>query len=292
MRGLRCLMLFAAAFFAFCPVPASAGHGRRCYSNYCYSYPKYTYKTYCPPKAVVKTYPVTNSSNDNSVTYQYSYVINNAQPTTAQGATAYGYPSYSSADLYSNVDIGSLYNAAIRLASDSQQYGASATAGAQGLVGQLGQENARVAEILAKGHVAARVLREAAGPNELHTRQSVGVSASANVGPVNPNDNTPVPQPGDGDTDPPGNGGGDLVRLIQTKCISCHSASAAAGGLNLSDLQNLPEGAVDEILFRITGADGDPDKRMPLAPGSTAENPIPGEPLSVQELKTFFRASE
>lgn len=251
-------LILAVSDFAISKAEAGGRWGayRWCPRSNCYVR---TY--YYPPKVARPSYS-TNSA-DNSITYHYEYTINNTQPVTAQGATSY---AYSSADLYSNVDIGALYNAAIRLASDSNQYGAAATANAQQLVGRLGQENTRVAEILAKGHVAASVLKEASGPNELHLRQE----GHAEVG---------------DDEQPARN---DLAELIQQKCISCHSASAKMGGLVLSDLGNLSDETWDKVLFRITGAGGDPDKAMPLAPGSTAENPIPGEPLNVQQLKVFF----
>lgn len=78
---------------------------------------------------------------------------------SGQGDTVYGTSTYSLAELYGKTDLNVLYEQATRLAQSAQDVGASATTGHQSLVKEAGTASARVAEILARGEVAAKMLQ-------------------------------------------------------------------------------------------------------------------------------------
>lgn len=111
-----------------------------------------------------------------------------SQQTAPQGNSVYGYNE--TTQLYGNLDLGALYEGARRLTSDAQQYGANAMAGHSALVGQAGDQAARVAEINAKKDYAVASITaagQASKPSDSATitRQQYGSNVVA-PGPQQP----------------------------------------------------------------------------------------------------------
>lgn len=173
-----------------------------------------------------------------------------SQYATQQGASIFGYSSI--ADVYGDIDIGALYEQAIRLAKDSQSYGAAATANAQGLVRELGNNRARVAEILANAQSA----REKAAAYLLRS-QSSSRGSTTTTGNLSP-----------------------LATVIKNTCVRCHNSEKSSGGLNLIDLGKITSEQGAAILDRITTTDK--TKLMPKG----------GPPLSVTDRLLFFNAAQ
>lgn len=99
--------------------------------------------------------------------------------------TGYQYSTASIAELYGRTDVNTLFNQAARLAESAQELGASATAGHLSAVKEVGSASARVAEILARGNVAAEILRstEPQASARVETFRSEGGIARALVAP-------------------------------------------------------------------------------------------------------------
>jgi mono/diheme cytochrome c family protein len=204
-----------------------------------------------------------------------------SQRTAPQGATVFGYNEI--ADVYGNVDLGELYQSAIRLAESSNRYGAEATNGTQKLIDNFGDraqgllsQQLAIAEINAKTAGvtnAARALGDAIkAESRLHVEKRT-VGPQSPPAPPQPSSSPILDEPTAKDSL------NDLASLVQVKCFSCHGGKTTEAGLNLGDLTKLDEPAVAKILARITSAN--PEKRMP-----------PGKPLSTEELRLFFEASK
>lgn len=207
-----------------------------------------------------------------------------SQRTAPQGATVFGYNEI--ADVYGNVDLGDLYQSAIRLAESSNRYGAEATSGTQKLIDNFGDraqgllsQQLAIAEIQAKTAGvtnAARALGDAIkAESRLHVEKRT-------AGP------TPTPSPpepgGSPILDEPSAKGaandsyGNLTALFNTKCVSCHGGKTTEAGLSLTDLGKIDPATVKKIRGRIVHMD--PDKRMP-----------PGKPLSQDEIDLIYDSS-
>ena len=244
---LLCLLPFAAV-----TAPAHAGWIRtRTSCGYCYRW-------YAEPvvRTVASTTTASTTNTDNSLSYTYN--INYAQPTAAQGSTLYGIAS-----TYATTDLGSLFHAATRLASDATALTAQANAGALALGGDI----TRVAEIQAQGQAATAALLATRPQASTQVQSQFNVTNEARAGIA---------------ATPQANGQSlDLSSIITAKCAGCHNPAVKSGGLDLSDLSKVDS---DKVLARITAHD--PLKRMPLADGGA-----PGVPLTVAELRVFFNAA-
>ncbi len=200
-----------------------------------------------------------------------------SQVPTAQGATVYGYNEI--ADVYARTDLGEIYNNALRLAEQSNKYGADATNGAYRLVDQLGDrasgllsQQMAIAEIQAKTNGAKALVDSLKAESRLHIEKRT-------EGPPVPN----PPAPGESPVldEPAAKATGDvydkLTALVNTKCVSCHGGKTTQAGLNLTDLGKLEQKQVDAIFSRITSQDS--EKVMP-----------PNKPLTRGEIGLFFQA--
>jgi hypothetical protein len=193
----------------------------------------------------------------------------------AQGSTIYGYTEL--ADIYANVDLGEIYNSVLRLREQSYGYEAKATSETHALVGELGSQMAQVKEIEAKGRAAAATLKASEAKDrttllkEFWAAYPNGSGAAA------------LPRP-DVQQLPANEHGAALGRLIESKCILCHSSEKKNGGLDLGDPGLLTPAQVDKILDRIVHSD--PTKRMPLGTDLG-----PGAPLSKAEIAVFYAAA-
>ncbi len=172
---------------------------------------------------------------------------------------------------YGNLDIAGLYLQASQLTRGAQQLGSQATTEFNGLVGQAGQNQARIAEILARATAAKQVL------------DSLEQARTTIVNSVNEYGSAP-PQNGNGY----GNGqqqNQQLAQVLQNKCASCHNAKIRRGGFNAADFFNMsPEERGHVVSLLVTN---DPNRRMPRIPdGSRLGKP---GALFAEEIELFKR---
>ena len=180
--------------------------------------------------------------------------------TTGHYSEGYGNLAQQGQTIYASqphIDVMALGQMSERLASQAQGYGASAVQGAQDLIGQA----QRVAEIQASGVAAAAALQaagNAGGPSfrQYSFQTQATATATAGAGQANPPAGIAQPQP---------TGDNDLATIVQNKCLNCHSAEKASGGLDFSAFGNLPAeqqaSILKESFARVVSSD--PDKRMP-----------------------------
>lgn len=197
-----------------------------------------------------------------------------SQPPAAQGSTIYGYREM--ADIYGNVDLGALFNQAMRLRQQSYGNESKATSETHALMGQLAADMRAIKEIEAKGRAAAAAL-QAAGAKDRATLlrefwQSGGSTTPSggtqgSTAPVNRNEALTA-----------------MTAVVKTKCAACHNSEKKNGGLDLSDLTALSADQGKKILERIVHSDE--TKRMPLGPDLK-----PGTPLTQAEIAAFFLAA-
>lgn len=202
-----------------------------------------------------------------------------SQRTAPQGTTVFGYNEI--ADVYGNVDLGDLYQSAIRLAESSNRYGAEATNGTQKLIDNFGD---RAQGLLSQQLAIAEINAKTAGVTNAARALGDAIKAESRLH-LEKRTEGPAPLP-------PREGGSpildeptakqsldSLASLVQVKCFACHGGKTTEAGLNLGDLTKLDDAAVNKILSRVTSAN--PEKRMP-----------PGKPLEPEELRLFFDASK
>lgn len=212
----------------------------------------------------------------NGYGYEMSYAHGNqpqvasySQMVAPQGSTIYGYREV--ADVYGNVDLGALYNSVLRLREQSYGNESRATSETHALVGELGDQVARVEEIRAKAQAASAVLSAASAKDKTtllkefwSSRPEPGASGAA----VRVESARGAVR---------GDALAKLSVLVNQKCVSCHSATKQNGGLNLADLSVLTADQGRAVLSRITSTDQ--EKRMPKAPAP---------PLNPDEIALFY----
>jgi len=179
------------------------------------------------------------------------------QQALPQGSTVYGYSA--AADVYGDVDLGALYQQALRLAEQSTEYGSVATANATSLIQQEGNNRARVAEILARGQAAREALESTRLGSEAHVRIQGTTSGQSQV--QAQVQSGPLPE---------------LGAVVQNSCVKCHGGEKTLGNLNMTDLSSIDAAMGRKILERIVNPD--PEMRMP-----------PEQPLTAREIMTFFQ---
>ena len=203
------------------------------------------------------------------------------QLAAPQGATLYGYvpSSFTVADVYGNVDLGGLYNAAIRLASDSNSYGSKATSGAMTLVDQLGD---RAASLMDRAIAVEETRAKAAGIAQVSQSLSQAIKAEARAYVATAHGGSGQPPEPDGEKQAAIQNGtlSTIADVLTYRCVRCHKPGGKAEQFDLSNLDAIgPEDAAN-VLARVTT--NDPAKRMP---------PEPDKPLSLHELRVVFAAA-
>jgi hypothetical protein len=119
-----------------------------------------------------------------------------------------------------------------------------------------GQNQARVAEILAKGEAVQRMLSGlTAGSRAKVTTQLSGQATT-----------TTVANHGGGGV------AGSAVMVVADKCLRCHDAGNSQGRLALNDLSQLSADQAKSVLSRVI--DQDPERRMPKEGALTLEEQI------------------
>lgn len=173
------------------------------------------------------------------------------------GNTAYGYTFNSLAQAYGSTDMNVLYQQASRLAQGAQQLGGQATTDFQGLVQAAGLNQARVAEILARGASASQVLKATEPQQSASVQQTIignggGVQQPNVVGPQLPQqqDQAVVQQ---------------AQQFLQTiavpQCGSCHGANNPKGGFNVLSIPQMDASGLKKVLKRLVSTR--PDFVMP-----------------------------
>jgi hypothetical protein len=197
-------------------------------------------------------------------------------PYGANANSLYGYSYQQLAQLYGTNDLSILYQQAAQLALGAQRLSGDATNGFQGLVGQEGQNRARVAEILAKRDLAVAMLQA------LNTPSASGFKFSIEpTGDIRRDDSKMTAE--------------QIKRLevVRTqsaqKCAVCHNAQVKKGGFDVATYATLSDDDKLVVLRRLTTND---DKtRMPrkaTPDGKVPENDIgPGERLVGEELLSW-----
>lgn len=220
-----------------------------------------------------------NGSNYTTTTSVDAYGY--SQRSAPQGSTVFGYNEI--ADVYGNVDLGGLYQSAIRLAEASQRSGDNATNGAMQLVDQFGDraqgllsQQLAIAEINAKTTGVTNAARALGDAIKAEGRIRVEKKVEGPAPPV-PGGSPILDEPSAkaANADDTFN---KLTALVQTKCVSCHGGKTTEAGLSLVDLGKIDDDTVKKILERITT--GNVEKRMP-----------PGKPLAPAEIGLFFKAA-
>jgi len=217
--------------------------------------------------------------------------VDYTQPIQAQGTTVYGYSAL--AESYDQVDLGLLYNQAARLTDQAQQLAGQAAVDFSTLVQAEAQSRAEVARIIAQGQAAKQALDAAGGYSAQQVQQrtfafKVTQKSNGEVQIEELTSETEQPTEESSDSvesfklsEAQSNDGDALSQLLVNKCAKCHNNSISQGGLNLE--QPVSFAMQQEILSRITS--NDLEKRMPRNDDGT-----PGDKLSVEELRLFFRA--
>lgn len=178
----------------------------------------------------------------------------------ANASTIYGSSYKQIAEQYGDANLSQLYQQANRLAENAQKLGGQATADFSGLVQAEGSNRARVAEILARGEAAQRVLQSLDGPPRTETRTlefKIGGASQAASGPKQ-----------------------QFESVFSTRCGACHSGAKPKAGFDLTKYYGMtPEqkGQVWELLVT-----KDRDKMMPRSRDGAA-----AEYLPLAEVKLF-----
>lgn len=197
--------------------------------------------------------PVVSASN-----YQYQ--------SAQAGSTVYGTATYSQiAEAYGSVDPMVLFQQQSRLTQNAQDAGREANQLFSARLEQVGNAQAKVAEILARGEVAKQLLK-AAEPSGATFKQSVtvtnhGVDSTAGLVSIAPAAN--------------------LQQLIATRCLACHSG----GRLEKSKDSVLFPAGCDMSKYATFTAD---QKWRTIELVVNGNMPKDGQPLTPRELGLFY----
>lgn len=196
----------------------------------------------------------------------------------ANANTQYGYSATYAASFGQSPDLNVLYQQANQLALNSQRLGGEATAGHQGLVAQAGGNQARVAEILAKGQagsqLALAVANAVAAAPSTETRgfrfdlKPGGVVVrTEDPKLVTPEIRTKLKE--------------QFEALAVAKCGDCHGDTGYKGNFKIGDYYTLSQEQKNRVWERISTQDN--SKVMPRDSKGG-----PGVRLTPEEQKSFF----
>ena len=203
--------------------------------------------------------------------------------TVQRGNTVYGANSGYSLQSFATVtpqplDVEALMERATRLASQAQDHGATATAQAQGLLGQAQAGQQAIAQTFAQAARELSVLEalKPLQPQEVTTESSYTATATATTDATS---SGLTPQASSLTAQASSDWQPQLAAVISTKCATCHDAESPAGDLNLAgDVAAIDRSRWLAMLTRVTASDV--SQRMPKD----------AEPLSDAELLLFVKA--
>lgn len=198
--------------------------------------------------------------------YPFTQTTANLGTYGANADSLYGYSYSQIQQAYGSTDMNTLYQQAARNTQSAQSLGAQANTEFSGLVSQAGDNQARVAEILAKAQ-AAKIALDAANPQSSKTTQTqvsvTGTSAAPNT----------VSSAGD-------DSALFLKNVAVPLCASCHSGGTVKGGFDVTQYPSLPLDKKVIVWGRLF--DHDPARRMPKG-----KDLGPGAPLTGEQLRQF-----
>jgi hypothetical protein len=180
------------------------------------------------------------------------------------GNTVYGYSTQTAADLYGSTDVNALYQQAAKLAQGAQGLAEQATKDHGDRVAQIGNNQARVAEILARAAAAREVFQATAPPAEAKVRsqtQGAVVMPKAVDAPAA----EPLAQ---------------WQAHATAKCAGCHGKSDNHG-FDVSTYPSMDFAGKSRVWNYLLAKN--PDKRCPKN-----EDGSPGQPLTQADLKLWF----
>jgi hypothetical protein len=200
-----------------------------------------------------------------------------------RGNTIYGANSGYSLQSFATVtpqplDVEALMERATRLATQAQDHGATATAQAQGLLGQAQAGQQAIAQTFAQAARELSVLEalKPIAPQEVKTENSYTAAATA---PTDATSSGLTPQASSLTAQASSDWQPQLAAVISNRCATCHDAESPAGGLNLAgDVAAIDRSRWLAMLTRVTTSDV--SQRMPKD----------AEPLSDNELLLFVKA--
>lgn len=233
----------------------------------------------CAPVAVAA--PVTVAAPPTTIVNNLVGIpvpVQYSEPIAVQGATQYGYDQFAQA-YTSNVDMGLLYHQAARLTDQAQQLAGQAATDFSALVQSEGYNRTEVAKILAQGQAASAALAAVNGGQTQNFQRTftfkVTQDASGELH-IEKNDGKDFslvsPLVG-------AKGSHTFDSVLDNRCVKCHNATTANGGLNLdTDVTNE---TLKKIWSRVTSsnpqqlmpksADGSPDPLSPAEVGAVWE---------------------
>lgn len=196
----------------------------------------------------------------------------------ANATTGYGYTLKEALGGYFGDSPGVLFQAASQHVKNAQQLAGQGATDFSDLVKQDGSYRARVAEILARGQVAAAALQAASGPPQTVTQSRTFTFQ------VVPNDQggyqvVPAQSPqGAVPNMPTVDDAVVMTRVLGPRCAGCHSGKDPQAGLDLSQYSSFTAEQRGRVWARLTHKD--PEKRMPKGPNNTIGQPLPPEELA------------
>lgn len=188
-------------------------------------------------------------------------------PHAEQGSTVYGYSQISQP--YGNIDVAALYQQSSRLTQNAQTLAGQAHSDFTAAVREQGAAVRDVAEIQAIGQTAAAIVQSLKSDPATFSREFQFSVTQGNDGQVQ--------------VQPMAGAAVDPVKLLQDRCVSCHSGKEPKGGVDLTLWPNFSRDQRRAVFDAVTHAD--PAKRMPLGPGGQA-----GAPLELPEIESLMRA--
>lgn len=192
------------------------------------------------------------------------------------GSTVYGAGLKSVLDPYADSNLATLYQQAQRLAEGSQKLAGDATSQFGGLVQQEGANRARVAEILARGAAAEKLLQSIDGPPRTET-QTFEFRAGGNRPPIPKAEPEAEPKR----SAPNGSGRAAFEAAWKADCAKCHTGSSARGKFTLAAYDAMTPAQKRAVVALLVSPDA--DRMMPRAPGGG-----PGRYLSAEKVRLFM----
>ncbi len=206
----------------------------------------------------------------------YGYNSLSISPAGYQGKTITGYSLSTFIDAYGNFDRNILFQQASRHTQNAQQLAGQATTDFAGLVQQEGNNSARVAEILAKGEAAAKVLQASKAENQaqITTREFRFQIEQTPDGKV---EVKPIPEQ---QATIQSNVQVNFYQVAALQCASCHAGSKPKGNFDVFSFATMKEEDKKKVRERLTTQDA--KLRMPRNPDGTA-----GQPLHKSMVEVF-----
>jgi mono/diheme cytochrome c family protein len=218
-----------------------------------------------------------------------SYASSYAAP--AQGLSQYGYSYQQIQTAYGDLSLSALYQQQGRLVQGAQLLAEKGLRDHTDLVAQAGDNQARVAEILAKAQAARTVLEGVNPQPSIRTETTIKGLGQSTVPPgagKGRGEPLPPPKPKPEDRDDDDAAVKNATRFLQEvgipRCGACHGPQGAKGGFEILKYPQMTGESKAKVWARLLAAD--PEKRMPQK--GTADDHKPGEPLPPNELKAFL----